>query len=82
MNSELAQALRSALDGGTSLAELETTLLTGGGTTEEIDAAWLYAWAYDDPAPAARRYHNAQSSTSPSTTPLSAYDTQQRTWAR
>jgi hypothetical protein len=47
MNSELARALRSALDGGTSLAELETTLLTGGGTTEEIDAAWLYAWAYD-----------------------------------
>ena len=47
MNSELAQALRSALDGGTSLAELETTLLTGDGTTEEIDAAWLYAWAYD-----------------------------------
>jgi hypothetical protein len=47
MNSQLAQALRSALDGGTSLAELETTLLTGGGTTEEIDAAWLYAWAYD-----------------------------------
>ena len=47
MNSGLAQALRSALDGGTSLAELETTLLTGGGTTEEIDAAWLYAWAYD-----------------------------------
>jgi len=47
MNSELAQALQSALDGGTSLAELETTLLTGGGTTEEIDAAWLYAWAYD-----------------------------------
>ena len=47
MNSELAQALRSALDGGTSLAELETALLTGGGTTEEIDAAWLYAWAYE-----------------------------------
>jgi hypothetical protein len=47
MNSELAHALRSALDGGTSLAELETTLVTGGGTTEEIDAAWLYAWAYD-----------------------------------
>lgn len=51
MNSELAQALRSALDGGTSLAELETTLLTGGGATEEIDAAWLYAWAYDDLRP-------------------------------
>jgi len=47
MSSELARALRSALDGGTSLAELETTLLTGGGTTDEIDAAWLYAWAYD-----------------------------------
>jgi hypothetical protein len=47
MNSELARALRSALDWGTSLAELETTLLTCGGTTEEIDAAWLYAWAYD-----------------------------------
>ena len=51
MNSGLARALRSALDGGTSLAELETTLLTGGGTTEEIDAAWLYAWAYDDLRP-------------------------------
>jgi hypothetical protein len=47
MSSELARALRSALDGGTSLAELEATLLSGGGTTEEIDAAWLYAWAYD-----------------------------------
>ena len=51
MNSELAQALRSPLDGRTSLAELETTLLTGGGTTDEIDAAWLYAWAYDDLRP-------------------------------
>ena len=51
MNSELAQALRSALDGGTSLTELETTLMAGGGTTEEIDAAWLYAWAYDDLRP-------------------------------
>ena len=51
MNSELAHALRSALNEGTSLAELETTLLTGGGTTDEIDAAWLYAWAYDDLRP-------------------------------
>lgn len=47
MSFDLAQALGAALDGGCSLAELETTLLAGADSDDQIAAAWLYAWAYD-----------------------------------
>ena len=47
MSSELADAVRVALDDGCSLADLEVTLLARRDTEDQIAAAWLYAWAYD-----------------------------------
>lgn len=44
---ELVDTLRAALDNGCSLAELEATLLARSETSDQVDAAWLYAWAYD-----------------------------------
>ncbi len=51
MSVDLVHALRAALDGGCSLAQLEATLLNDADTEDRIAAAWLYAWAYDEIRP-------------------------------
>jgi len=45
-NPPLVRVVQEAIDRGSSLAELERTLLADGDTADNVAAAWLYAWAY------------------------------------
>jgi hypothetical protein len=40
--------VQEALDDGCPLAELERTLLADGDTADDVAAAWLFAWSYDE----------------------------------
>jgi hypothetical protein len=51
-NSSLVRRVQEAIDGGSSLAELEQTLLADSNTADEVAAAWLFAWAYEAVRPA------------------------------
>ena len=44
---DLAESLGVALDDECSLAELEATLLADSDSSDQIAAAWLYAWAFE-----------------------------------
>jgi hypothetical protein len=46
-NRPLVLVVQEAIDDGSSLAELERTLLVDGDTADDVAAAWLYAWSYD-----------------------------------
>lgn len=54
-NPTLVNEVRTALDEGVSLTQLEDTLLAGGDVADDVAAAWLYAWAYEAVRPSSDR---------------------------
>jgi len=52
-NPPLVRVVQEAIDEGSSLAELERTLLAD--REDDVAAAWLYAWAYDAVRPSGDR---------------------------